>query len=133
MGYELRRWGCRDPRAGWQLLRGISGNFLMEWVATFVWNQWQFSHGMGGNFAVESVATFAWNMQVVEADDPHGKCLSKMNFIFVAEPFDHFFDILNQAGKVGISPEFDPFVLHKTPKNLYEIQFGRICRQVENP
>lgn len=78
-----------------------------------------------------------YNTSIVDLDKGRPiatfKCLSKMDFIFVAEPFDHPFDILNQAGKVGISPEFDPFVLHKTPKNLYEIQFGRICRQVENP
>jgi hypothetical protein len=34
-------------------------------VATFVWNQWQFSRGISGNFALEWVATFAWNMQHV--------------------------------------------------------------------
>jgi hypothetical protein len=26
---------------GWQLCRGISGSFRVEWVAGFVWNQWQ--------------------------------------------------------------------------------------------
>ncbi|ABC32292.1 hypothetical protein HCH_05634 [Hahella chejuensis KCTC 2396] len=26
---------------GWQLYRGISGSFAVEWVAGFVWNQWQ--------------------------------------------------------------------------------------------
>jgi D-tyrosyl-tRNA(Tyr) deacylase len=26
---------------GWQLCRGISGSFCVEWVAGFVWNQWQ--------------------------------------------------------------------------------------------
>ena len=25
----------------WQLCRGISGSFRVEWVAGFVWNQWQ--------------------------------------------------------------------------------------------
>ena len=44
-----------------------------------------------------------------------GKCLSKINFIFVSKILDHPFDILNKVRKVGICPEFDPFILHKTP------------------
>ena len=43
------------------------------------------------------------------------KCLSKINFIFVSKILDHPFDILNKVRKVGICPEFDPFILHKTP------------------
>jgi type IV secretory pathway ATPase VirB11/archaellum biosynthesis ATPase len=43
------------------------------------------------------------------------KCLSKINFIFAAKIFDHAFYILNKTGKIGISPEFDPFILHETP------------------
>ena len=61
MGYDLRRWGCRGPGAGWQLDHGIGGKFTVEWVATLVWNPWQFSCGMGGNFAMEPVATLPWN------------------------------------------------------------------------
>ena len=36
--YEMIRWG---------------GNFRVESVATFAWNQWQLSRGISGNFAVE--------------------------------------------------------------------------------
>ncbi|EAZ99106.1 hypothetical protein MELB17_06009 [Marinobacter sp. ELB17] len=35
------RWGESDSLPGWQLCRGISGSFRVEWVAGFVWNQWQ--------------------------------------------------------------------------------------------
>ncbi|SFE83502.1 hypothetical protein SAMN04487869_11998 [Marinobacter sp. DSM 26671] len=31
---------------GWQLCRGISGSFRVEWVAGFVWNQWQLWSGI---------------------------------------------------------------------------------------
>jgi glyceraldehyde-3-phosphate dehydrogenase/erythrose-4-phosphate dehydrogenase len=29
-----------------------------------------------------------------------------------------------------ISPEFDPFILHKTPQNLDQIQFGGISQRM---
>jgi len=35
------RWGESGNLPGWQLCRGISGSFRVEWVAGFVWNQWQ--------------------------------------------------------------------------------------------
>ncbi|EAZ99849.1 hypothetical protein MELB17_12616 [Marinobacter sp. ELB17] len=35
------RWGKPGNLPGWQLCRGISGSFRVEWVAGFVWNQWQ--------------------------------------------------------------------------------------------
>src|SRR5215471_6946758 len=49
------------PRVGWQLCRGISGSFRLEWVAGLLWNQWQLWRGTGGSFAAESVAGFTWN------------------------------------------------------------------------
>jgi len=33
--------GASGSLPGWQLCRGISGSFRVEWVAGFVWNQWQ--------------------------------------------------------------------------------------------
>ncbi|MCD1632106.1 OST-HTH/LOTUS domain-containing protein, partial [Marinobacter shengliensis] len=33
--------GASGSLLGWQLCRGISGSFRVEWVADFVWNQWQ--------------------------------------------------------------------------------------------
>ena len=33
----------------WQLCRGISGSFRVEWVAGFVWNQWQPWSGIRSN------------------------------------------------------------------------------------
>ncbi|MCL1479556.1 MAG: hypothetical protein MH219_19525 [Marinobacter sp.] len=35
------RWGESGSLPGWQLCRGISGSFRVEWVAGFDWNQWQ--------------------------------------------------------------------------------------------
>jgi hypothetical protein len=60
------------------------------------------------------------------------KYLSKINFIFISKTPDHPFDILNQRRKISISPEFDPFILHKPPENLYQIQFWRIFGKIEN-
>ncbi|MDX5387597.1 MAG: hypothetical protein LPK15_07365, partial [Alteromonadaceae bacterium] len=37
---------------GWQLCRGISGSFRVEWVAGFVWNQWQPWSGIRSSLAV---------------------------------------------------------------------------------
>jgi hypothetical protein len=37
----LFRWVESVSLPGWQLCRGISGSFRVEWVAGFVWNQWQ--------------------------------------------------------------------------------------------
>jgi len=37
----LFRWVESGSLPGWQLCRGISGSFRVEWVAGFVWNQWQ--------------------------------------------------------------------------------------------
>src|SRR2546430_8831281 len=55
------------------------------------------------------------SLEVLIEEDKQGKCLSKINFIFVSKILDHPFDILNKVRKVGICPEFDPFILHKTP------------------
>src|SRR5688572_26138574 len=63
---------------------------------------------------------------------PKFKYLTKINFIFVAKILDHPFDILNQISKAGIGPKFDPFILHKPPEDLNQIQFGRVLVQVEN-
>ena len=41
------------PWNEWQL--------CVEQAATLLWNQWQFLRGISGNFRMESVATFAWN------------------------------------------------------------------------
>jgi len=60
------------------------------------------------------------------------KCLYKINFIFFAKILDDLFHILDQMSKAGIRPKFDPFIFHKTPQYLYQIQFGRILRKVEN-
>jgi hypothetical protein len=62
----------------------------------------------------------------------HAKCLYKINFIFFAKILDDLFHILDQMSKAGICPKFDPFIFHKTPQYLYQIQFGRILRKVEN-
>ena len=37
----MLRWRISGYLPGWQLCRGISGSFRVEWVAGFVWNQWQ--------------------------------------------------------------------------------------------
>ena len=60
------------------------------------------------------------------------KCLYKINFIFCTEILEDFFHISDQMRNAGIRPKFDPFIFHKTPQDLNEIQFGRIRRQVEN-
>jgi hypothetical protein len=39
----------------------MGGNFGVESVAVLPWNQWQLSRGISGKFTVEWVATFAWN------------------------------------------------------------------------
>src|SRR6266567_5720918 len=57
------------------------------------------------------------------------KCLYKINFIFFAKILDDLFHILDQMSKAGIRPKFDPFIFHKTPQYLNQIQFGRIPRQ----
>jgi hypothetical protein len=51
------------------------------------------------------------------------KCLYKINFIFFAKILDDFFHILDQMSKAGIRPKFDPFIFHKTPQYLNQIQF----------
>ena len=53
MGYALRRMCSAHCGMGWQVCRGIRGNFAMESVATFAWNRWQLSDGIGGNFRAE--------------------------------------------------------------------------------
>jgi hypothetical protein len=60
------------------------------------------------------------------------KCLYKINFIFFAKILDDFFHILDQMSKAGIRPKFDPFIFHKTPQYLNQIQFGSILGKVEN-
>jgi hypothetical protein len=60
------------------------------------------------------------------------KCLYKINCIFFAKILDDLFHILDQMSKAGICPKFDPFIFHKTPQYLNQIQFGRILRKVEN-
>jgi len=67
MGYDVRRLGRFPSVVRWQLCRGISGNFRVEWLAILLWNQWQLLRGMAGNFAVEWLATFAWNTHLLEA------------------------------------------------------------------
>jgi hypothetical protein len=42
-----------DPRSGWQLSIGISGNLPLESVATFDRNRWQLSIGISGNLRPE--------------------------------------------------------------------------------
>ena len=39
----------------WQLCRGISGSFRVEWVAGFVWNQWQLWSGIRTLFVTGAV------------------------------------------------------------------------------
>jgi hypothetical protein len=58
--------------------------------------------------------------------------LSKINFILIPKTLDHPFDILNQRRKISIGPEFDPFILHKPPENLNQVQFWGIFGKVEN-
>jgi hypothetical protein len=53
--------GAEALWTGWQVYRGIGGNFAMESVAVLPWNRWQVYRGISGNFAMERVATFAWN------------------------------------------------------------------------
>jgi hypothetical protein len=48
------------PWNAWQL--------CVEQAATLLWNQWQFLRGISGNFRMESVATFAWNTQLPKYD-----------------------------------------------------------------
>src|ERR1043166_7642069 len=43
--WVMPRVACGSLR-GWQLCYGISGNFGVESVATFVWNGWQLSRGI---------------------------------------------------------------------------------------
>ena len=57
------------PWNRWQLWRGISGSFRLEWVAGLLWNQWQLWRGTGGSIPVESVAALAWNTQSIAEDD----------------------------------------------------------------
>jgi hypothetical protein len=50
----------------------MGGNFGVESVAVLPWNQWQLSRGISGKFTVEWVATFAWNTQrAASFDDVH--------------------------------------------------------------
>jgi hypothetical protein len=50
------RWGESGNLPGWQLCRGISGSFRVEWVAGFVWNQWQPWSGIRRKMAASNLS-----------------------------------------------------------------------------
>tara|TARA_R110001606_G_scaffold38136_5_gene106885 strand:+ start:1851 stop:2114 length:264 start_codon:yes stop_codon:yes gene_type:complete len=49
---------------GWQLCRGISGSFRVEWVAGFVWNQWQPWSGIRNHFSMPKLNGFQTTLDV---------------------------------------------------------------------
>jgi len=61
------------------------------------------------------------------------KCLYKINFVFFTKILDDLFHILDQMSKASIRPKFDPFIFHKTPQYLNQIQCGGILGKGENP
>jgi hypothetical protein len=55
------------------------------------------------------------NLTIRKVYGQDGKCLYKINFIFVSEVFDDAFDIIDEVSPARIGPEFNPFILHKSP------------------
>src|SRR5690554_4034903 len=54
---------------GWQLCRGISGSFRVEWVAGFVWNQWQPWSGIRINALIHNDPVFSEQSFIREQPD----------------------------------------------------------------
>ena len=47
------------------------------------------------------------------------KCLCKINFILPSKILNHPFHIIDEIAPAVIGAEVNPFVLHKTPQDLY--------------